>query len=86
MYFGYALGILILVPLFFVFQALLPHWPPLLIPFLPVLVYLPLTPLVYRYSRVLWIYFDRLGGAPERSQQTWTPSNQGEGTSALPQR
>ncbi len=67
MYFGYALAILIMVPFYFVFQALLPGWPLLVIPLLPVLIYLPLMPLVYRYSRVLWIYFDRLGGVTERA-------------------
>jgi hypothetical protein len=67
MYFSYALAILIMVPLFFMFHALLPHWPLLLLPLLPGLIYLPLTPLVYRYSRVLWIYFDRLGGVTERA-------------------
>jgi hypothetical protein len=67
MYFSYALAILVLVPLFFIFLALLPEWPPLLVPLLPGFIYLPLTPLVYRYSRVFWIYFDRLGGAGERA-------------------
>jgi uncharacterized protein (DUF983 family) len=67
MYFSYALAILVLVPLFFLFLSVLPTWPVLLVPLLPVLLYLPLTPLVYRYSRVFWIYFDRLGGAADRS-------------------
>ena len=81
MYFSYALAILIMVPLFFVFHALLPHWPLLLLPLLPGLIYLPLTPLVYRYSRVLWIYFDRLGGVTERATLSGTrprPTDLGE--------
>jgi uncharacterized protein (DUF983 family) len=59
MYFSYALAILILVPLFYLFQWLLPGWPGILVASVAVLPYLPLTPLVFRYSRVLWIYFDR---------------------------
>ena len=65
MYFSYALGLAILVPLFFLFQWLLPDWPTLLIPLLPVLIYIPFTPMVFRYSRAIWIYFDRLGGGRE---------------------
>jgi uncharacterized protein (DUF983 family) len=67
MYFSYALALAILVPLFFLFQWLLPDWPTLLIPLLPVLIYLPFTPVVYRYSRALWIYFDRFGGGRKLS-------------------
>jgi hypothetical protein len=61
MYFSYALAVLILVPLFFLFQWLLPDWPGPVLILLAVLPYLPLVPLVFRYSRVLWIYFDRAG-------------------------
>jgi uncharacterized protein (DUF983 family) len=81
MYFSYALAILVLVPLFFVFLSLLPNWPVLLVPLLPVLLYLPLTPLVYRYSRVFWIYFDRLGGAadPRSSKERAALHQRGDG-------
>jgi len=59
LYFSYGMSIGFLLPLFFLFKWLLPTWPDLLVAVLPVLVYVPFTPLVYRYARVLWIYFDR---------------------------
>jgi uncharacterized protein (DUF983 family) len=59
MYFSYGLGVLILVPLFFFLQWLLPNWPILVVPAVAMLLYLPFVPIVYRYSRTLWIYFDR---------------------------
>jgi uncharacterized protein (DUF983 family) len=58
MYCSYALAVAILVPLFFFFQWLLPTWPGLLVSLLAVLPYIPLTPLIFRYSRVLWIFFE----------------------------
>jgi hypothetical protein len=59
MYFSYAIAVVILVPLFFLLQWLLPEplgW--LVVP-ITLLPYLFLVPLVFRYSRVLWLYFDR---------------------------
>jgi uncharacterized protein (DUF983 family) len=38
---------------------LLPRWDVFLVCLLATVVYLPLVPLVFRYSRVIWIYFDR---------------------------
>jgi uncharacterized protein (DUF983 family) len=38
---------------------LLPEWDVFLVCLLVTVVYLPLVPLVFRYSRVIWIYFDR---------------------------
>ena len=58
MYVSYALAVALLVPLFFLFQWLLPNWPGLLVAFLATLPYIPLTPIIFRYSRVLWIYFE----------------------------
>jgi hypothetical protein len=59
MYFSYALGVTILVPLFFLVRWFLPDQSDLVVVTLTVLPYLPLTVAVYRYARVLWIYFDR---------------------------
>jgi uncharacterized protein (DUF983 family) len=59
MYFSYTLGIAIMVPLFYLFQWLFPTWPGVLVAAVAVLPYIPLTPLVFRYSRALWLYFDR---------------------------
>jgi uncharacterized protein (DUF983 family) len=59
MYLSYGLAVAILVPLFFVFRALLPGWSDIAVATLSLLPYLPMTILVYRYSRVMWIYIDR---------------------------
>jgi uncharacterized protein (DUF983 family) len=59
MYFSYGLAVLILVPLYFLLHWLLPDWDNLLIASLSLLAYLPLTLGIYRYSRVLWMYFDQ---------------------------
>lgn len=61
MYFSYALAVAILVPLLFFFQWLLPDWPGPLVVLMTMPPYLPLVPAVFRYARVLWIYFDRVG-------------------------
>jgi hypothetical protein len=59
MYFSYALSVPLLglgMGLWYVL------WPDLrfeLIVLLGVVSYVPFIPLVYRYSRVLWLYFDR---------------------------
>jgi hypothetical protein len=58
MYFSYGLAVLIIVPLYFLLQWLLPDWSGIAVALLAVLPYVPLTPLVFRYSRVLWIYFE----------------------------
>jgi uncharacterized protein (DUF983 family) len=58
MYFSYGLAVVLLVPLFFFFQWLLPNSPGLLVAGVATLPYVPLTPLIFRYSRVMWIYFE----------------------------
>jgi uncharacterized protein (DUF983 family) len=61
MYFSYLLAIVVLGTFTFALHALLPDWDlqwlvlPALVPFLFT------VPLLFRYSRVLWIYFDRWG-------------------------
>jgi uncharacterized protein (DUF983 family) len=59
MYCSYVLGLTILTPTFFLLSALLPRWDGVQIAMLSLVPYLPLIPFVFRYSRVLWIYFDR---------------------------
>ncbi|HEY7327171.1 MAG TPA: DUF983 domain-containing protein [Gemmataceae bacterium] len=58
MYFSYAFAVVILLPLFFFFQWLFPNWPGLLTATVAVIPYIPLTPLIFRYSRVLWLFFE----------------------------
>src|SRR5262245_59974696 len=63
MYFSYFLAVLILVPLVYLARWLFPNLDDLVVPLVAFIPYLPLIPIVFRYSRVLWIYFDR-GSAP----------------------
>src|SRR5947209_1498918 len=65
MYVSYGLSVLILSPIFFTLQWLLPGWPGTLVVLLAALAYLPFTPAVFRYSRVIWTYFDRAGMSSE---------------------
>jgi hypothetical protein len=61
MYFSYLLAIVVLGAFTFALHAFLPSWDlqwlvlPALVPFLFT------VPLLFRYSRVMWIYFDRWG-------------------------
>src|ERR1700752_668853 len=59
MYISYGLAVCFLGLVTFLGSLLLPEWNLGVICLLAVLLYLPLVPLVFRYSRVLWIYFDR---------------------------
>jgi uncharacterized protein (DUF983 family) len=59
MYFSYALASAFLIASYFTVAALVPDWDTRVIPLVATLPFLPLAPLVVRYSRVLWIYFDR---------------------------
>jgi uncharacterized protein (DUF983 family) len=73
MYTSYALAVLIVVPLFFLTQWLLPGWRGEWVALIAVLPYLPLTPLVFRYSRLLWIYLDRYADPGEwSSPRAWS--------------
>jgi len=65
MYFSYGLGVMILVPFYFLLQWLFPELPGLLVALIAWLPYILLVPVVFRYSRVLWIYFDRLSSPHE---------------------
>ncbi len=59
MYVSYGLASVLLVPLYFVLAALLPGWNGIAVAALATLPYLPLTPAVFRYSRIVWVYLDR---------------------------
>jgi hypothetical protein len=61
MYMSYPITSAILIPLYFAVGELLPSWHSLAIVPVATILYLPFVPAVFRYSRVLWIYFDRLG-------------------------
>jgi uncharacterized protein (DUF983 family) len=59
MYFSYPLSVPILGVLILAGHLLLPEWRIEAIIGLAALAYLPFMPLVFRYSRVFWIYFER---------------------------
>lgn len=58
MYFSYALSILFLGGLTYAGSLLLPGWDLGTVVLLAGVVYLPFVPLAFRYSRVIWMYFD----------------------------
>jgi uncharacterized protein (DUF983 family) len=59
MYVSYLLSSAVLLPLFFAGRALWPKLDSFLLVGLITLLYLPLVPAVFRYSRVVWMHFDR---------------------------
>lgn len=60
MYFSYFLSIAIMAPLFYLLLWILPDWNQMLVALFAFLAYLPLVPVVFRYSRVIWIHYDRM--------------------------
>lgn len=60
MYFSYFLGVAIIAPLFFLGIWLLPDWNQIAVAGIVLAIYLPLVPIVFRYSRVIWIHYDRM--------------------------
>ncbi len=68
MYFSYALGIPIIAAAVLLGKYLLvPHWPLHWILVVAWIAFLPLSPAVFRYSRVLFIHFDRYFDPNEES-------------------
>jgi uncharacterized protein (DUF983 family) len=75
MYVSYALAAILMSTGFLLGQWLLPGWHDHAILVCLLLLYVPLTPAVFRYSRAVWIYVDRLicpggssAGAFEKAQ------------------
>jgi hypothetical protein len=59
MYASYILSIALIVPLFLLGLVILPGVNILIVAVVALVAYAPFVPAVFRYSRVLWIYFDR---------------------------
>jgi uncharacterized protein (DUF983 family) len=59
MYVSYLLSSILLGASFIVGHILLEGWNPQLIIVVVLLPYLPLVPWVYRYSRIIWMHFER---------------------------
>ncbi len=59
MYFSYFLAVLLMGVFYLVVRVLFPEMDTIVTALVAVLPYLPLVPFVFRYSRVIWIHFDR---------------------------
>lgn len=59
MYFGYALGVPILGLLLFAAYAFWPDWSLDHLLLVALIGFIPFLPMIFRYSRLLWIYFDQ---------------------------
>jgi hypothetical protein len=59
MYFSYPLSIPILGLLTWIGHLLLPSWRIEWVIGLSAVAYIPFVPVVFRYSRILWMYFER---------------------------
>jgi uncharacterized protein (DUF983 family) len=84
MYASYLIGLVILIPIYFVLSAFLPTWNSFLVAVLALIPYVPLTPFVFRYSRVLWIYFDRLNYSQENLVDGYEQNRKQQLTAAPP--
>lgn len=67
MYVSYGIGSVLIIPIFYLVQWLCPGWSPAGLFGLTMLFYLPLVPAIFRYSRVVWIHFDRLSSHGDTS-------------------
>jgi hypothetical protein len=67
MYCSYVLASVILGAFYLVGAALLPDINGALLVLLVLIPFLPLVPAVFRYSRVLWVYFERSGSPGDDS-------------------
>jgi uncharacterized protein (DUF983 family) len=68
MYFSYALATAVLLPLYLVVMLLLPGQDTWVIALVATALYLPFVPVVFRYSRVLWVYVDEIVSPGESSE------------------
>jgi len=59
MYASYLIGCVILTPFYFLLAGLFPTWSNAAVITALIVPYMLITPAVFRYSRVLWVYFDR---------------------------
>ncbi len=60
MYFSYGMGVVVLSSIFLLLWFLiLPNWSFAATAVPAILLYLPFVPAIFRYSRVMWMHFDR---------------------------
>jgi uncharacterized protein (DUF983 family) len=71
MYISYGMSSIILIAYYITASYLLPDWSSIAIAFFVVVPYLPLVPVVWRYSRVIWIYLERWACPSNISAGVW---------------
>lgn len=59
MYPSYLLSCVVMLGLYFGLSAVLVDWDGLVVAGLAIVAFLPFLPSIFRYSRVLWVYFER---------------------------
>lgn len=61
MYVSYVLANIFMISVFYLGRWLVPDLHPIALFFVVLGLYMPVVPLVFRHSRVIWLYFERLG-------------------------
>jgi uncharacterized protein (DUF983 family) len=64
---SYALALAVFLPVYLLLYLALPGVNLMLIGFICLILYLPTTPLIFRYARALWLYWDRWNSPSEVS-------------------
>jgi uncharacterized protein (DUF983 family) len=77
MYVSYALVIPVIAFLTLIEHLIVPHWSLFRLVVLATLFCLPSTPLIWQYSRVIWIYFDRYFDPEDEQDEHRRSSSQG---------
>jgi uncharacterized protein (DUF983 family) len=67
LYFSYFLGVAAIIPIYLLLWLVLPNIHMMAIGLVCFVLYLPLTPIIFRYSRALWLYWDRWTSPSEAS-------------------
>jgi uncharacterized protein (DUF983 family) len=74
MYCSYLISSVLLSAFYFIADAVLPTMRGELLMLLVLIPFLPLIPAVFRYSRVMWIYFERTGSPVDESAGAYEKS------------
>jgi hypothetical protein len=78
MYVSYLLSAVLLLPCYLAARWLLPGWGEVALLGVVVVLYLPLVPAVFRYSRGIWIHFERWMCPDELSATVYEKTRQKE--------
>jgi uncharacterized protein (DUF983 family) len=77
MYVSYAMVIPVIALLTLIEHLIVPEWSLFRLVVLATLICLPSTPLIWQYSRVIWIYFDRYFDPEDEQDEHRRSSSQG---------